>query len=237
MWRDLAGGLRCCFEVLAPDLVGYGKAAPWPVGVDFRLEREADAIAPLLLVADKQFHLVGYSYGGAVALNMALANPGRVASLTLIEPVAFGLLHEPGSEEALAEIEAVSGAYSETLRARDVERAVSRFVDYWSGPGAWKGFPETLRADTLRIADKIALDFEATLGDPARIEDCTHLDIPALVVAGGKAPKPTRRIAELLAGALPRSRYEVVAEAGHMLPFSHAGFLTREIRAFLGCRR
>ncbi|MDH3235731.1 MAG: alpha/beta hydrolase [Alphaproteobacteria bacterium] len=235
MWRDLAKSLRGCFEVLAPDLVGYGKAAPWPGGTGFGLEREAEAIAPLLPDGDARFHLVGYSYGGAVALSMALARPDRVASLTLIEPVAFSLLRGPGSGDALAEIEAASSAFNATLRLGDVERAVGQFVDYWSGAGAWKALPEALRDEARRVAAKITLDYEATLSDPTRIEDCARLHVPTLVMVGGKGPEPTRRIATLVAGALPNSRYEVVAEADHKLPFTHAALLKQTVRRFLGC--
>ncbi|MHA1536789.1 MAG: alpha/beta fold hydrolase [Alphaproteobacteria bacterium] len=233
MWRDLAVCLRRCFRVVTPDLLGYGKAVDPPEPGAFRLETEVAAIEPLLPADGNPIHLIGYSYGGAVALNMALAKPRNVASLTLIEPVAFGLLHVEGSEDALAEIEAVSSAYNETRQGGDVEIAVGRFVDYWSGRGTWLSLSAALRADTLRRADKIALDYEATLGDPARPADCARLAMPALVMAGGKGPRPTRRIAELLSDALPDSRHQVIAQAGHMLPFTHAAELADKIGAFL----
>lgn len=235
MWHGLTKSLRCCFHLFAPDLIGYGNSRAYPSRTQFRLEDETAALEPGLPPAGEKFHLVGYSYGGSVALNMALADPKRVASLILIEPVAFGLLHAAGGAEALAEIEQVAGVFNKRLRSGDVVDAVATFVDYWNGPGAWNRLPDKPRADALRAADKIALDFEATLSDPARIADCANLDMPVMVLAGGDGPTPTRRITELLAAALPRCSFEVMARAGHQLPFSHASALAQKIGAFLGC--
>ncbi|MGH6928922.1 MAG: alpha/beta fold hydrolase, partial [Dongiaceae bacterium] len=48
-----------------------------------------------------------------------------------------------------------------------------------------------------------------------------HIAVPTLVLRGSESPAPTRRIAELVADALPRSRLQTIAGAGHMLPLTH----------------
>ena len=71
------------WHLVLPDRPGHGQT-PRQGREDF--ERDADLIAPLL---EDGSHLVGHSYGGMVALTMAVQRPDVVRSLTLIEPPAF----------------------------------------------------------------------------------------------------------------------------------------------------
>src|SRR5260370_13089950 len=86
LWRHTKGALQSRYRCIAPDLIGYGSSAAWPCHAAFGLEAELRAIEPLLQCCADTFHLVGHSYGGVLALHLALADPGRVQSLTLIHP-------------------------------------------------------------------------------------------------------------------------------------------------------
>lgn len=68
-----------------------------PLPPEYSIELEAKALVRALddLGVD-EFDLFGWSHGGAVALNLALARPARVRTLTLAEPDAFWLLHRVG---------------------------------------------------------------------------------------------------------------------------------------------
>src|SRR5512138_3457520 len=87
-WRTLASTLEARHLVAAPDLIGYGSAAPWTGRAPFSLAQEAGPILSLIGTLGEPVHLVGHSYGGAVALHIALTRPELVRSLTLIEPAA-----------------------------------------------------------------------------------------------------------------------------------------------------
>jgi pimeloyl-ACP methyl ester carboxylesterase len=90
-WRGLVDTMRCASRVIAPDLLGYG-AAPMPdTAAGFGLHTEVRRLQALLQerVPSGPLHLVGHSYGGAVALRLALALGTRVRGLTLYEPTAF----------------------------------------------------------------------------------------------------------------------------------------------------
>src|SRR5262249_61702124 len=80
------------FRTLAPDLLGYGRNSPWPRDVDLGSDTELAIFDSLLDSCGEPVHLVGHSYGGAVAPNAAMGLPRRVGSLSLIAPVAFYLL-------------------------------------------------------------------------------------------------------------------------------------------------
>lgn len=207
---------------IAPDLVGYGSAAAW-AGGKFSLACEAAPIRSLLGRLDEPVHLVGHSYGGAVALHLARTRPERVCSLTLVEPSAFHLLRDgdPADAAALGEITAVADDARAALLAGDLSGGFGRFVDYWSGPGSWAAMLPEKRATFAPQLAKVALDFDALLGDPAGLDDVCDLGLPTLLVRGGATRLPSRRVCERLRRAMPEARFEIVPGAGHMLPITH----------------
>ncbi len=85
-WRKLAERLAPTHRVLAPDLIGYGASGPWPVGEPFHFRQDVEALAALLAREGAPAHVVGHSYGGFLALQLALAHPASVGSLALDEP-------------------------------------------------------------------------------------------------------------------------------------------------------
>lgn len=222
-WRALAAKLADRFRVLAPDLCGYGGTGPCG-DRPFSLAHEAQIVLALLERAGGRAHLVGHSYGGAVALHVALRHGASVLSLALIEPVAFHLLRENEALDAaaFAEIAAVAARVNRAFIDGDHEGGMARFVDYWSGSGAWGTVPVAKRAALVARLEKVALDFKAVFGEPTRLQDCWPLFMPVLLVQGGASPLPTRRVCGQLSRVIPDARLEVVEGAGHMLPLTHA---------------
>jgi len=70
-WRALIDRLSPRFRVIAPDLYGCGRTAPWPGGGAFQLAHEAEIACALLGRIGEPAHIVGHSYGGATALHLA----------------------------------------------------------------------------------------------------------------------------------------------------------------------
>ncbi len=220
--------LRC----IAPDLLGYGKA-PFPdpaIHAAFSLQHEVQAILATLdglLEADEPFHLVGHSYGGAVALRLARRLPGRILSLALFEPVAFHLL--AADNPARAEIAAVIARIDAAASPRAGAEA---FIDYWNGAGAFAALPEAMQQRFTGQIAKVRLDFVALLGEPATLRDMAALDLPTLVLFGRDGPLSTRTVAEELAAALPRAVMHRTS-GGHMAPLTHAADVNAVIGQFL----
>jgi len=231
-WRALAGQLSERYRVMAPDLHGYGSSSNWPGRGAFRLEHEAEIVYALLGRAGGRAHLVGHSFGGAVALHVARMRPDLLASLAVIEPVAFHLLqgHDP---EALAEIAEVAAGVGRALASGDYFAGIARFVDYWSGPGAWETMPQEKRPGFAARLGKVALDFEATLNEPAGLAEFGAMALPTLVVQGTCSPRPTRRICELLARVLPDAQAATLEGAGHMAPLTHRDAVSALVSAHL----
>ena len=99
-WQTLTDALRAGCRVLAPDLYGYGETDPRPGDGAFALADEAALVNAILARSSGPIHLVGHSYGGAVALRFAVQQPERLRSLILIEPVAFHLLRDDAPDPA-----------------------------------------------------------------------------------------------------------------------------------------
>jgi pimeloyl-ACP methyl ester carboxylesterase len=222
-WRGLREMLGAGYELIAPEHYGCESAGPWTGDHAFTLADEAARTIALIDDAYGSVHLVGHSYGGAVALHAALARPDRIASLTLYEPSAFHLLGRIADGAApFAEIVGVARTTSEGIVRGDFRGAAAFFVDYWGGPGAWSAMRPAAQDALTRWAPKAPLDFTALIEEPTPAAAYAELHCPVLIVRGEHAPAPTRLIAERLPMLLPDARLAVVAGAGHMGPLTHA---------------
>ena len=136
-------------ELVAPEHYGCDSAGPWTGEHAFTLADEAARTIALIDATDRKVHLVGHSYGGGVALHVALARPERIASLSLYEPSAFHLLRQfAGGDGGLRRNPGGRDSIASGVVIGDYRGAPRAFVDYWSGPGAW---------DALRPAVQDAL--------------------------------------------------------------------------------
>ncbi len=224
-WRSLTESLHAVYRCLAPDLYGYGDTDAWPGEGPLDLAEEAALADAVVAESDSPIHLVGHSYGGAVALRFALQQPERLRSLTLIEPVAFHLLRSATADAAdrglFGAVAEVAGVVSKATATGDYRGGMAHFVDYWNGDGAWSRTKPDLRAALARWTPKVALDFWATMTESTPRAAYRRITAPTLILRGTESPAPTQRIAELVAEALPRSRLRTIDGAGHMLPLTH----------------
>ena len=91
-WQPITAALAGHVDCVAPTLIGYGEGESWRGGQPLTLDDEVDHLAEHLYANPDGVHLVGHSYGAAIALQAALRHPHQVRSLTLYEPVRFSML-------------------------------------------------------------------------------------------------------------------------------------------------
>jgi pimeloyl-ACP methyl ester carboxylesterase len=238
-WRCLAETLGGRYDVLAPEHYGCESSGPWTGEHAFTLADEAARAIALIDESEDKVHLVGHSYGGGVALHVALARPARIASMALYEPSAFHLLRQMGEAgaEANAEIAAVARRICQCVVTGDYRGGLAAFVDYWSGPGTWDAMRPTVQSALMRWAPKAPLDFRALIEETTPASAYRALNFPVLILRGELAPAPTRVIAEGLSELLPNSRLMVVDCAGHMGPLTRAPEVSRLIVRHIAAAR
>jgi pimeloyl-ACP methyl ester carboxylesterase len=101
-WRALMERLADRFRVIAVDLYGSGKTAAWPQDHPMHLDDELTLLSSVFRAAGDRFHLIGHSFGAAIALKAALADRDRLLSLVLYEPALFSVLMADATERTAA---------------------------------------------------------------------------------------------------------------------------------------
>jgi pimeloyl-ACP methyl ester carboxylesterase len=232
-WSQLSALLQPRFRVAAVEVHGHGEQRMWRGRGPLTLADDA-ALALPLLRSEGSVHLVGHSYGGAVALKIATTWPELVASVAVYEPVLFRWLRDdPGDAPILAEIVGVADAIRSALARHDGRSAARGFIDYWSGTGAWDAMPATRQDAIAARMLSVLAHFDALLDEPLAPAALERLDMPALFMTGAVTKATTARLGALLRAALPTARHEVMPEMGHMGPLTHADRLNARIARFL----
>ena len=233
-WTPFADQMRFDFRVLTPDLYGHGALQPWNGDARDIVAADTRRIAKLAAAAGGGVHLVGHSYGGAIALRVALYHPDLVASVAVYEPVAMRILFDYNRKHrAAAEVAAVADAIRRELNGGDATRAARRFLDYWSGGDSWSRLaPErqTALAGRMPVVDA---HFASLFGDAVTLRDYRRLDAPVLFMTGRETRASARRIGELLRFALPSVESMTFDAMGHLGPVTHAATIAQHIARFI----
>ncbi|WP_339879158.1 alpha/beta hydrolase [Pseudidiomarina gelatinasegens] len=230
-WRGLIQQLGAHFDILAIDLLGYGKA-PATDDIEaeaFRFDDELPRVLEAIAAMQWQqqlITLVGHSYGGALALKLALEQPVPVRELVVFEPVAFHVLE--ANEPARAEIERIAAQ----MYQEDAEAATRGFVDYWNQPGFFDALPERIRAGMTAQAAKVTRDFAALMGEPHKLSDYRNVTVPVLLLQGKHTQESARCVAHHLLQVLPDAQSETL-DCGHMGPVTHPQLVNPAIVDFV----
>ncbi|HVA37349.1 MAG TPA: alpha/beta fold hydrolase [Candidatus Dormibacteraeota bacterium] len=211
--------LRRALRRLGVSAVAYDRAPPHPTG------EQPPSFAPDVaelrahLIADGSRTVVGASYGGAVAAAFALAHPGELDALVLVEPTLLGLLADPQGAQPLPD--PIDDA------------ALAGFCDAMAGEGTWARSDERARDALRAMAPALAEESRRLVAFRPSREALRALDVPVLVATAGRSPAYFREIAAILETALPRVRRLHWEEAGHDLPVSRARELAEALHAWL----
>lgn len=230
-WAPLAAQLASLrrFCIVSADLAGYGDepcpTEPRPFSladeVDFLLQRLPNE------VKSQSIRVVGHSYGGAVALQLALSSALKVRQLVLFEPVAFHLLK--GEPTLWHEVTALA---DELLRLAPPQ-AAERFIDYWQHLGYFLALPTKMQQAFAAQVGKVSLDFEGLANAPWTLKDYQQrLQLPVWIGSGLRSRQSARRIAQLLAQTLSQVQYAEFS-CGHMGPVTDAAVINQAMLEFL----
>ena len=198
-WEDAAERLAELGRVIIYDRRGCNRSErPERYDTTSIGEHADDALALLRALDAEPAVLIGRSYGGTVALDLALRHPGSVLGVALLEAGSKGLSLE--YDEWFASL---AEAVERTVAERGVDtvgEVVLRDVF-----GAWEELPDLWR-DVFSVNGP-ALLAEVRGGETTDNARLGELAVPTLVVTANDSPEPIRRGSEALARALPRARH------------------------------
>jgi [ribosomal protein S5]-alanine N-acetyltransferase len=222
MWSEQVTALKRCRRVLAPDLPGFG-----PTGAEAGVTRPAAALHELISAKRLEpVHLVGLSYGGAVAVDFALAHPDKVRTLALVDALLLG---EPSGIDSWASC-VERAKVGDLLGARTAWLEAAPFEGLRGRPEAWQRarvMVNAYRGGHWRGTVETAWE---------RPEPRPHLkkvQCPVLVLVGERDSPNFRAMAQTYRQQLPHARLLEMAGLGHMGPMEDPKRLNRLLLDFL----
>jgi pimeloyl-ACP methyl ester carboxylesterase len=233
-WRALMERLSDRFRVIAVDLYGSGRTAAWPQDQPMHLDDELALLRSVFRAAGDRFHLIGHSFGGAIALKAALADRDRLLSLVLYEPVLFSVLIANAAESAAArEITAVRDDTIRLVDEGNLNASAQRFIDYWMGDGSWAATPEPRRPVLAAAMRAVKSEWHAVFHEPTPLSGFAAVNVPTLFLSGTQSKASALAVARLVTAVLPRVRIEEIEGVGHMAPVTHPDKVNSLIERFL----
>jgi 3-oxoadipate enol-lactonase len=222
MWAAQVDVLRAAgHDPVAPDLPGFGDEPLVPPTVDY--------------VAFAAEHLkepgavVGCSFGGRVALELAGARPELVRSLVLVAP---GLASRDWSDESQALFAEEEGL----VEAGDLEGAAEQQVRMWLAADADESVRALTASMTVRSYEQqLPVDgqVDTVWPTPSAETRLGEIGVPTLVVTGSADRAELHDVADFLLRELPDVRAETIEGAGHLPSLERPDQLNRLLLDFL----
>ena len=187
------------------------KATRLGVFVDTSVSEHADDAAALLdALRATPAIVIGRSYGGAVALDLAMRHPAHVPAPVLLEPAPLTAL-----APAMAALDERVRGRARDVAATDGPDAVGRaFIGEVLGPSAWDSF----RVDPPRVHRNSAAILAELDGEPRAIDAAAlaGIDKPTFVVAAADSHDAFRAVTDTIVAAMPDAHLVHVA-GGHLV--------------------
>jgi 2-succinyl-6-hydroxy-2,4-cyclohexadiene-1-carboxylate synthase len=208
-------------ELLTLDLPGHGTAQDLKAS----LEETADLVAEVL--PDEPVALGGYSFGGRVALHLALRHPGRLRHLVLLGATR-------GIENQLER--RARRNRDEALAHRIDEIGGPAFLDEWLGQPMFAALPDdpleraARSADTDGLANSLRLAGTGTQTWLAPL--LATITAPTLALAGARDAKFSAE-AQAIALAMSWGSYDLIDGAGHAAHLERPETTAERIASFL----
>ncbi|MEO8835319.1 MAG: alpha/beta hydrolase [Caldimonas sp.] len=237
-WRQLSDLLSGRFHVVAADGCGAGKSPDWSPSTDATLDAEIDFLSPVLRAVGEQFHVVGHSYGAALALQLAAPHPKRVLSVAMYEPTLFYLVAggDPSTSPAAGIWQASSDAAA-LVGGGNNASAAERFVDFWMTEGSWRQMPGKRQDMVARSVRNVGRWREATFAQGAPATAFAALQMPVLLMWGDCSPESSQSVVRLLGTILADVTSAPQPGLGHMGPITDPERVNAQIASFLDLHR
>ena len=206
IWRDVIVGLAGDVPILAYDKRGHGLSGD--MARPGRMADHIDDLEGLLShLGIRSAILCGVSVGGQIAIGLAARRPELVAGLVLCDTA-----HKLGSVESWnARIGAVENNGIAAIAAMVLER--------WFTPGFIKTRAAEFHGYGLMLKRTTPGGYVATceaIRDTDLTDAARHIRVPTLCLVGAQDGSTPPDLVRSLSGLIAESRFEVIADAGHL---------------------
>jgi len=239
-WRALIDAASGRFRLLAMNMFGYGETSPWPAARRQTLADQASLGLALARRVDGPIAVIGHSFGGSVATEIAVALGDRTRGLALFEPNPFHLLPAAGDLDGHAEGRRIRDTVKHYGGQGDWAGVAQRFADYWVGDGAWEAMPENRRSAFAGAISPNFHEWDALYGEtddelvPAfDLPQLQRLACPVLVLRSENPRPGIVAIDTLLRRGCPHWMFGSVAAGGHMAPLTRPDLVNPVLLEFL----
>ena len=214
-WEPTVAGLSSRFRVVAPSLRHHFPESWDGVGADFTIEQHAADVAALVRsLAVGQVHLLGWSRGGLVAVEMARQVPELIKTLILEDASIIVAGDETDAmRQAKAAAENRMNALKSDIQRGEFEVGAQQLVDALNGIGAWsRMLPERrqIMLDNIRTA-------LADTRNPIPKEALAALRMPMLLLTGENSPKSYAEFYDTLRKIRECGPTVVIPKAAHLM--------------------
>lgn len=219
-WRPVIAALNGRFRFVTTSLPGYGRTAERRPASDPSIAHEAEALEAVIRRAGGRVHLVGHSFGGLVALAVALRGRAGLGSLTIAEAPALELLRALGEQAHYRAFREMNAAYFAAFDGGDKD-AIALMVDFYGGAGTYASWPPRVRAYAAETTAVNILDWASAYGFPLSPELLEAVAIPVTVIRGGRSHPAMQRANELLSRHIPGASLATIDGAAHFMISTH----------------
>jgi esterase len=211
VWGAATSELSQLGRVIVYDRRGCHRSErPVPYATTSVSEHADDAASLLQALGAVPAVVIGRSYGGEIATDLALRYPGAVRALVLLEgaPPALSAAAKRWEDEVTRATQAVAAT-------RGVEAVAESFLRSVLGDAAWDQFPDETKRMFTGNSPAILAEMAGgnLLVDARTLAGITQ---PTLLVAAEDSPEAFREATEAMALALPDAR-TVLIGGGHLI--------------------
>lgn len=237
-WDSVTPALARSLRVVTYDRRGHSRSErpPGPGSIEDDVE---DLAALIRHVGGGPAHVIGGSFGAAIALRLAAEYPELIRSLVAHEPPLFGLLDDdPTLHPALATVRERIDAVLALLRAGDHEAGAQLFVETIAyGPGAWGRMPTQTRETFVFNAPTWLDEMQEPAALSMQLDLLANFDAPTLLTLGGTSPPFFPLVVKRVAAAIPYARQHIYPDAGHVPHLSDPEEYVRVVSGFIATAR
>jgi pimeloyl-ACP methyl ester carboxylesterase len=220
-WRPIIADLSSRFRCVTTSLLGYGGTVERRTGSDPSISHEAEALESVVRKAGGSVHLVGHSFGGLVALVVALRNQVPLSSLVILEAPAMELLRAEGEDRHYGLFRDMTEAYFADFASGNVG-AIAAMIDFYGGPGTFASWPPRIRAYAERTTPVNIVDWASAYDFPLSAASLSAMRLPVIVARGGASHPAMQCANALLSERINQAALVTIDGAAHFMVATHA---------------